>query len=507
MRAVWIVSAILISITSQSQAATYRVSPDGLGHFPSIQSAIDICAPGDTVLCASGTYMGAGNQELNFQGVDLVLRSEGGSQSCVLMGGDDPWSNHCFWFVNGESRSAIVEGFTITSFYTSFSGSAIFCSESSSPTFKDLVITGNSAYQFGAKAVVYSEDSSPRFENVEVFDNWSDASPSGMLLKGSSQPELIGVHFYENAWGALAVIGGAAPTFSDVLIENEYYAVSASSGSPLTLSGLTLMHNAGHALAYFGPELVLRDCLFHDTKGPDISVGCQFDGILNLSGCTFSSNRAASIGLGGSIYACSADSLFVDRCVFAHADSIAIDWPEDTGMRIQCSDFYGNAGGNVSPAYPDPVGLNGNLGLNPLICGAINDPEFLFALSAGSPCLPENNDCGVHMGNLELGCPAPTDADSVELPDIGLRCHPNPFNPSTELSFVLIEPAAVNLAIYDLAGRRVARLMDEVHREAGRHTVAWDGLGVGGRQMPSGVYFARLTAGTHRYQARLVLLK
>lgn len=70
------------------------------------------------------------------------------------------------------------------------------------------------------------------------------------------------------------------------------------------------------------------------------------------------------------------------------------------------------------------------------------------------------------------------------------RNYPNPFAPSTTIAFALPEPMAVTLSVYDVTGRRVALLVDEV-LPAGRHTVTWDAA-----DRASGTYFYRLVAGS-----------
>jgi hypothetical protein len=70
---------------------------------------------------------------------------------------------------------------------------------------------------------------------------------------------------------------------------------------------------------------------------------------------------------------------------------------------------------------------------------------------------------------------------------------PNPFNPSTVLRFDLPEESHVRLAVFDLLGREVRRLADEL-RPAGIHSIRWDGTADGGNDTASGVYFARLEA-------------
>jgi hypothetical protein len=83
---------------------------------------------------------------------------------------------------------------------------------------------------------------------------------------------------------------------------------------------------------------------------------------------------------------------------------------------------------------------------------------------------------------------------------------PNPFNPVTEIRCELPVAGRVSLAVYDLGGRTVRRLLDEA-RAAGTFAVLWDGRDGSGRPLPSGVYFARLSAGGVETTLKLVLAK
>ncbi|MCX6134779.1 MAG: YCF48-related protein [Ignavibacteriales bacterium] len=67
--------------------------------------------------------------------------------------------------------------------------------------------------------------------------------------------------------------------------------------------------------------------------------------------------------------------------------------------------------------------------------------------------------------------------------------YPNPFNPGTAISYQLTALSHVNLEIYDVLGRRVAVLVDEM-KMPGTYTVKWNGAGI-----PSSVYYYRLMSG------------
>ena len=78
---------------------------------------------------------------------------------------------------------------------------------------------------------------------------------------------------------------------------------------------------------------------------------------------------------------------------------------------------------------------------------------------------------------------------------------PNPFNPTTAISYQLSAVSHVTLTIYDVLGREVATLVDR-RENAGYYTVKFDGS-----QLASGVYFYRLTAGNYNSVKKMMLVK
>ena len=81
------------------------------------------------------------------------------------------------------------------------------------------------------------------------------------------------------------------------------------------------------------------------------------------------------------------------------------------------------------------------------------------------------------------------------------EAYPNPFNSMTNIRFGLPKDDAVNLAIFDVAGRQVAELANG-EMKAGEWNVVWDG-----RELSSGIYLARLTATDYSVTRKLTLLK
>ena len=83
---------------------------------------------------------------------------------------------------------------------------------------------------------------------------------------------------------------------------------------------------------------------------------------------------------------------------------------------------------------------------------------------------------------------------------------PNPFNPSTTLSFDLPTPGHICLTIHDARGRRVKTLFDGSH-ESGRHTFEWNGRGDDGQALASGVFMAMLETENGRRSVKMVLAR
>ncbi|UCG50444.1 MAG: S8 family serine peptidase [Candidatus Latescibacterota bacterium] len=83
---------------------------------------------------------------------------------------------------------------------------------------------------------------------------------------------------------------------------------------------------------------------------------------------------------------------------------------------------------------------------------------------------------------------------------------PNPFNPTTTISYDVAESGRVTLTIYDVKGRRVRRIVDD-ERPAGRYRTKWDGRNGAGDLVASGVYFVRLELGTFVQTRKMIFLK
>jgi C1A family cysteine protease/putative hemolysin len=84
---------------------------------------------------------------------------------------------------------------------------------------------------------------------------------------------------------------------------------------------------------------------------------------------------------------------------------------------------------------------------------------------------------------------------------------PNPFNPVTTIRYELPAPEVVSLAIYDISGRLVRRLVDAERRSEGPHTASWDGRDEAGQRVAAGVYFYRLEGEEKTLTRKMILVK
>jgi hypothetical protein len=108
------------------------------------------------------------------------------------------------------------------------------------------------------------------------------------------------------------------------------------------------------------------------------------------------------------------------------------------------------------------------------------------------------------------GARALFETEAISTPAMPLTLHqnhPNPFNPSTTISYYLPDASVVTLEIYDSTGRLVTRLADREQQEKGTHSVGWRGLDTAGRSVSSGMYFYRLTSGKETISKKMVLLR
>ena len=138
-----------------------------------------------------------------------------------------------------------------------------------------------------------------------------------------------------------------------------------------------------------------------------------------------------------------------------------------------------------------------------------------FTLQPGSPCIDAGEDVG-----LPYSGDAPDIGAFESGPSSGIRSsacqtvqsvilfgnYPNPFNPLTSISFQIPFESDVRLSIYNAIGQQIRVLVDG-RMSAGIHPAAWDGRDRFEREVPSGIYFARLKTAESSIVRKMVLVR
>jgi hypothetical protein len=107
---------------------------------------------------------------------------------------------------------------------------------------------------------------------------------------------------------------------------------------------------------------------------------------------------------------------------------------------------------------------------------------------------------GVSIGTGTLGV-SPREFATAFAPAM-----PNPFARSTTFRFTLAREGRAELDVFSVDGRRVRTLAEGMHT-AGEHALEWNGTASDGRQLPAGVYYARLVTPQGRFTRVVTLLR
>ena len=164
-----------------------------------------------------------------------------------------------------------------------------------------------------------------------------------------------------------------------------------------------------------------------------------------------------------------------------------------------------NGDGEVDIADVLGIGLNWNL-TNPSVMGFIgmedleeyrsNFQELYNALdNNGTELLLKN-----HIAEL-YGFPIVTPSFQSKLD----KNYPNPFNPTTSISYSIAENGKTELTIFNIKGQQVNKLVKE-YKQPGEYTVSWNGKDEAGRKVSSGLYFYRLKNNNKTIDTKKMLL-
>jgi parallel beta-helix repeat protein/predicted outer membrane repeat protein len=309
----------IIMCVAGGYAAELRVP----GSFATIQEAIDATTNGDIVTVANGTYSGAGNRDLDFDGKAITVRSAKGAAKCTInCGGSETEPHRGFIFESGENENSIVDGFTITNGYRTGgplagSGGAIYCS-GASPTIRNCVITGNIAIgdDTAGGGITCRDQSAAVIENCTITNNQAGehgggirCSESNVIIRNCVISDNVGTR--DNSWGGGISIFNCRPeitscTISNNTAEKDGGGIYSSQGVGPIVTECTMQDNVagnrgGGAFCNLNTGTTITGCTVQDNVSEWVSGGlCFYNSDPNVIDCVIQENLA---DFGGGIYA------------------------------------------------------------------------------------------------------------------------------------------------------------------------------------------------------------
>jgi predicted outer membrane repeat protein len=407
------------------------------GDQPSIKEGIAAASEGDTVQVAAGTYSGALNRDIDFNGTNLTLVSESGYMSTVI---DCGQAGRGLLFHSGEDTTSVVSGFTIQ-FAVADTGAGAWCVGGSSPRFEDCLFQLNMVTDFGG-AVACTRASTPIFRSCTFAGNYATGgtSPRGGAVgcMGASHALLEGCSFSANtaaAFGGAVYCYASSPwfagcnfTFNEATTQGGGAIFAASLSAPAVGSCTFFGNTAGtHGGAIYGQSSPVEAarCLFYGNESQAQGGAVSFlypASAAQFTDCTFAANYAQ---IGGVLYCYDSANVTFWNCTFelneASTDGslLAANSASPVVTRSIVTSCQGVAptycGGTASPVFFRCVVFGNAAGDD--LCGSVSDTlhrDPLFCDPAGydwslcedSACAPANNAWGELIGSHTVGCGA-----------------------------------------------------------------------------------------------------
>jgi predicted outer membrane repeat protein len=349
------------------------VAADGSGDHPTIQAAVDAAAGdgSEIIELLDGSYVGPGNNDVDFLGKALTIRSQSGNpDACIIERGSQGQARG-FVFQSGEGPGSVLEGVTIRDGKHDLGG-AIFI-DGAGPTLRDCLFELNVANFGGA---IYA----------------SLGATDTLTITGSTFEGNLSYGPFAGA-GAMRLYGGAFDISGCNFIDNSAVADQTDDG-------------IGGAVTSFNSDGAFRDCIFVRNTSSNYAGAIYYyntDNSLLLTNCTLSGNSAPS----GSGILVEDSSIDIQNSIITFGQQgaavLCYEIYDPASIDLSCSNVYGNAGGDWIGDIAGQQGINGNISADPQFCDAEHDDYSLTASSPCAPFSPPNQYCEL-VGAWPVGC-------------------------------------------------------------------------------------------------------
>ncbi len=242
----------------------------------------------------------------------------------------------------------------------------------------------------------------------------------------------------------------------------------------------------------------INNCTFTDNitnNGPHVLVDSQYgNSDLSFTNCIFYNNIPNNQNI--KVFT---DTIFVSHTLLQGGESSITciqggQYVLGEGI-IDTNPMFMNTG-----VYPFRLSQN-----SPCIdAGTLTIPGYEFPNTdlSGQPRLyGESVDLGAYEWNPSL---ANTDHTEIFTPD--LNCYPNPFNPTTTISWSMPDKGIAEISVYNIKGQKVKTLTNQAYAN-GKHQLIWNGKNEYQQSVSSGIYFIRLEHNGKNQTKKVILMK
>ncbi|HOZ00548.1 MAG TPA: T9SS type A sorting domain-containing protein [Candidatus Syntrophosphaera sp.] len=193
----------------------------------------------------------------------------------------------------------------------------------------------------------------------------------------------------------------------------------------------------------------------------------------------------------------------------AESDSLALETSLYSDFRVDFSEPEQQKFWNFNLDVPstEPVVLTfeqSGIQVGWQIMLLLNDTPYFVGSSESFTWTPPA--AGSYSGYIRVSNYAVGVDDLVQSPLSGLAAWPNPFNPDVNIAFNLASGTSVKVEVFNIRGQKVASLSDG-KMAGGRHTLVWNGKDSTGRNVGSGLYFARVRTPQKTQTIKMMLMK